>query len=163
VEEGVVAVKKSVLFFCTRNSIRSQMAEGFLRAFHGDRYDVYSAGLNPTGVSVMAVRVMAELGIDLSGCVAKGMEVFVGKRFDCVATVCGDPKGPCPMAPRGEEGFLCKGCSNCCAFHPLFPAGERILHCRFRNLAGVDDREEDIDLFRQVRDAIGQWVEETFG
>lgn len=151
--------RKRVLFFCACNSIRSQMAEGLLRAFRGDRYEVYSAGLRPTHLSPVAVRVMAELGIDISGQTAKGVETFVGTYFDCVATVCGDPKGPCPFLTAGQEGFTCRGCAGCCAFHPFFPAGKRSIHGCFTEPAG---RGEEAEAFRRVRDELRDWIEKNF-
>ncbi len=160
--DGVLP-KKRVLFFCACNAIRSQMAEGLLRSFHGDRYEVFSAGLRPSAVAPLAIRVMAEQGIDISQSVSKSVESFVGQQFDSIALVCGDPKGPCPFAPPDGRDFVCKGCSWCCAFHPFFPAGRRVLHARFRNLIDLGDSEDDIELFREMRDEIGRWVEETFG
>jgi arsenate reductase (thioredoxin) len=155
--------KKKILFLCACNSIRSQMAEGLLRASYGDRYEVSSAGLKPDQVAPLAIRVMAELGIDISAGTSKSLETLVGTKFDCVAFVCGDPKGPCPFAPRDQHEFACKGCSTCCTFHPFFPAGRRTLHAQFPNLIEYGDAEDRIDLFRRVRDDIRAWVELTFG
>jgi arsenate reductase len=138
------------------------MAEGILRATHGDRYEVFSAGIKPTILSLTASRAMSEIGIDISGQTAKGIETLVGVKFDLVALVCGDPKGACPFLPRPDQEFTCAGCSGCCTMHPLFPAGVRLLHAEFRDLAGVDG-EEHLDQYRKVRDELRSWVEETFG
>jgi arsenate reductase len=139
------------------------MAEGLLRASYGDRYEVASAGLRPAAaVDPRAVRVMAELGIDMSGSATKGIESLVGIKFDYIAFVCGDPKGPCPFAPQDEE-FECKGCLTCCAFYPLFPLGRRTLHAQFQNPINLGDSEDHIDVFRQLRDDIAAWVREAFG
>jgi arsenate reductase (thioredoxin) len=139
------------------------MAEGLLRALYGDRYEVWSAGLKPGQIAPLAIRVMAELGIDISGNSSKSLESLVGNKFDCVAFVCGDPRGSCPFAPRNQQEFVCKGCSTCCAFHPFFPVGRRTLHAQFPNLVELGDAEDHIDLFRQVRDDISAWVEDVFG
>lgn len=154
--------RAKVLFFCACNSVRSQMAEGLVRAFYSDRIEAYSAGLKPAPLSPTATRVMAEIGIDISAHAPKGVEAFVGTRFDCIAMVCGDPKGACPFLPRSQPGFACSGCSGCCALHPLFPAGSRLLHGQFENLIDKEGPEH-IDAFRRVRDEIRDWIEENFG
>jgi len=154
--------RRKVLFFCACNAIRSQMAEGILRSTHGNRYDVFSAGLKPAHLSPIATRVMEEIGIDISKHAAKSIEAFVGTRFDCVAMVCGDPKGACPFLPRRGQEFTCAGCSGCCTLHPFFPTGTRLLHARFEDLIDLNG-EEHIDLYRRVRDELRDWIEETFG
>ena len=139
------------------------MAEGLLTTLHGDRFEAFSAGVSPVPLSPMASRVMAEIGIDLSKQSAKGMETFVGIRFDCIAMVCGEPKDTCPFLPEPPADFRCGGCGSCCTFHPFFPKGGRMLHARFANLADIPEREEHLDLFRKVRDEIRDWIESTFG
>jgi arsenate reductase len=155
-------LRKKVLFFCACNSIRSQMAEGILRATLGETYDVSSAGLKPTKLSPIAERVMAEIGIDISGQSAKSIETFVGTKFDCVAMVCGDPKGTCPFLPKPHQEFTCAGCSGCCTMHPFFPAGTRLLHAQFQDLVELGG-EEHVELYRKVRDELRSWVADTFG
>jgi arsenate reductase len=76
-------MKKRVLFLCTRNSARSQMAEGLLRHFKGDRYEAYSAGTRPAELHPTAVKVMAEIGIDISAHWSKGLDAFEGARAEC--------------------------------------------------------------------------------
>ncbi|HUJ69220.1 MAG TPA: arsenate reductase ArsC [Syntrophorhabdales bacterium] len=154
--------RQKVLFFCACNAVRSQMAEGFVKALYGDRLEAFSAGLKPAALSPTATRVMAEIGIDISSHAPKSIEAFVGTKFDCVAMVCGDPKGVCPFLPHSQLDFTCAGCSGCCALHPFFPKGNRLLHGQFQNLI---DREgaEHIEAFRRVRDEIREWLAENFG
>jgi len=134
-------MKETVLFVCTHNSARSQMAEGFLNALHGDRYEAHSAGIKPTKANPYAVKVMAEAGIDISKQRSKSIEEFRGKIFDYVVTVCDDAKEACPFFP-----------------------GDKILHKGFRDpsrFKGTDD--EILKKARHVRDEIRDWLEKTFG
>jgi len=94
--------KKRVLFLCTGNSARSQMAEGLLRSMGGDRFDVSSAGTNPKGVHPRTIEVMQELGIDVSAQRSKDVQQFLGQRFDYVITVCDRAKQHCPIFPGAE-------------------------------------------------------------
>jgi len=90
--------KTKVLFLCTHNSARSQMAEGLLRHFYGDRYEAFSAGANPTSVHPLAIKAMAEIGIDISGHSSKSIDEFRGRDIDLVVTVCrSTPKLSCPF------------------------------------------------------------------
>ena len=91
--------RQRVIFVCTHNSARSQMAEGMLRAWGGDRYEVFSAGTEATRVRPEAIRVMDEIGIDISGQASKTLEPFVGERFDWLVTVCDDAREACPTLP----------------------------------------------------------------
>jgi arsenate reductase len=95
--------RKRVLFVCTHNSARSQMAEGFLRALGGDRYDVASAGTEARGVHPMAIQAMAEAGIDISLQKSKTIDRFVAESFDLVITVCDDAAEACPVFPNARE------------------------------------------------------------
>lgn len=92
-----------VLFLCTHNSARSQMAEGILRQLGGDRVEVASAGTEATRVHPLAVREMAERGIDISGQRSKLMNEFLGERFDYVVTVCDNARETCPIFPGDPE------------------------------------------------------------
>src|SRR5436305_9668817 len=92
-----------VLFLCTHNSARSQMAEGILRELGGDRVEVASAGTEVTQVHPLAVREMAERGIDISGQRSKHMDEFLGERFDYVVTVCDNAGESCPIFPGDPE------------------------------------------------------------
>ncbi|MFN3346895.1 MAG: arsenate reductase ArsC [Candidatus Bipolaricaulaceae bacterium] len=128
--------KTRVLFLCTHNSARSQMAEGLLRALGGERFEVASAGHQPTQVHPLAIQAMAEIGVDISQHRAKNVTEFLGQNFDYVVTLCGDDApGSCPF----------------------FPGGKRYLHAPFPDPArgGLDD-------FRLVRDALRTWIERTF-
>ena len=92
-----------VLFVCTGNRARSQMAEGFLRQSAGHRFDVYSAGTKPKGLSSITVEVMREVGIDVSEHRSKSVEEFVGEDFDYVITVCDVARAACPRFDRSKR------------------------------------------------------------
>ncbi len=135
-------VRVKVLFLCTHNSARSQMAEGLLRALYGDRYEVYSAGTHPTEVHPYAVRVMAEIGVDISPHRSKSVEELRGMEFDCIVTVCDRARESCPF----------------------FPGARRYIHRSFDDPASFRGTEEEIlREFRRVRDEIREWIVETFG
>lgn len=132
---------KKVLFICTHNASRSQMAEGFLRVLKGDRYEAFSAGTEPRGVNPCAVRVMAEAGVDLSGHRSKSIDAFRGVSFDEVFTVCDSARESCPF----------------------FPGGARRGHRSFPDPSLLEGTEEEVLAgFRFVRDAIRAWIEEEF-
>lgn len=138
---GQTKEKQKVLFICTHNSARSHMAEGILNALYGDRYEAHSAGTEPSQVNPYAIRVMAEIGIDISGHSSKGVEQFLDQEFDVVVTVCDHAKETCPF----------------------FPGGKERIHRGFQDLAAIKGREEEnATLFRRVRDEIQDWIEETF-
>jgi arsenate reductase (thioredoxin) len=94
---------KRVLFLCTHNSARSQMAEGYLRSLGGDRFDVESAGTEATAVNPFAIQAMAEEGIDISTHESKTLDRFVEQPFDLVITVCDDAAEACPVFPNARE------------------------------------------------------------
>jgi len=98
-----------VLFLCTGNSCRSQMAEGWARHLAADRLDVRSAGIETHGLNPLAVRVMSEAGVDISGQRSKCLDEFAGSSFDYVVTVCDDAEQTCPVfagdARRVHRGF----------------------------------------------------------
>jgi arsenate reductase len=123
---------RRVLFLCVHNSARSQMAEGMLRAWAGDRYEAHSAGSEATEVRPLAIRAMAEIGIDISGQRSKTVREYEGQHFDYAVTVCDDAKEACPY----------------------FPA-ERQVHWAFDDPSastGTDD--EHLAIFQRVRDEI---------
>ena len=132
--------KKRVLFLCVGNSCRSQMAEGFLRAIASDKYDVYSAGVVSSGLSTNAVKVMSELGIDISVQKSKRVEEFTGQRFDYVITVCDSSENnPCPVF-LGQSG--------------------KQFHWPFYDPAyATGDKEDVFETFRRVRDQITERIE----
>jgi len=126
--------KIRVLFVCTGNSARSQMAEAFLRQYGGDRYEAYSAGLQPGQVHPLTIQVMQEIGIDMSAHRSKSVQEYLGKiRFGYVITVCSHAEQNCPFIPG---------------------AGTR-LHWPFDDPAAVTGSQaEKLEKFRQVRDEI---------
>jgi len=95
--------KQRVLFVCTHNSARSQMAEGMLRTWEGDRYEVASAGTEVTAVRPEAIAVMAELGIDISSQHSKSVNEFLGQEWDWVITVCDQARQTCPVFPGAGQ------------------------------------------------------------
>lgn len=131
-----------VLFLCTHNSSRSQMAEGLLRARGGDRYAVFSAGTHPRSVHSLAIQVMREIGVDISegaGHRAKSLDEFAGQPpMDLVVTVCDDAAEECPF----------------------FPGARRQEHWGFPDPSAVAGGEEErLAAFRSVRDAIARRIE----
>ena len=125
--------KRRVLFLCTHNSARSQMAEGFLRALGGDRFEVASAGTEATRVHPLAIRVMNEAGIDLGGHSSKTFDRFLAQHWDYVITVCDNAKERCP----------------------IFPARTTRLHWSLEDpSATADSGGEKLQTFRRIRDEI---------
>jgi len=90
-------MKKKILFLCTHNSCRSQMAEGLINHYLGDRFQAYSAGTEKTRVNPLAIQVLAELGIDISHHHSKTIAEFDGQRFDHIITLCGSANEQCPL------------------------------------------------------------------
>lgn len=124
---------RRVLILCTGNSARSQMAEGLLRTMAGDAVEVVSAGLRPSSVHPLAVRAMAELGIDISSQVSKPLDQFRQQVFDDVITVCDAAAEACPA----------------------FPGGARRTHWSLPDpAAAAGDESQRLDAFRRVRDAL---------
>jgi len=134
--------KTRVLFICTANAARSQMAEGLLRAKYGDRYEVFSAGTRQSRVSLSAIRVMEEIGIDISHHTSKTLDVFIGKSMDIVVTLCDRARETCPVFPRACRQIH-RGFSD--PYTPKTNDGEIL-------------RE-----YRKVRDEIAAWIETEFG
>jgi arsenate reductase (thioredoxin) len=127
-----------VLFLCTHNSARSQMAEGLLRQFAGDRFEVHSAGTEATVVRPQAIEAMSEIGIDISGQESKTLEGYLGQPFDYVITVCDAANEACPV----------------------FPGAKRRRHWSFEDpAAAVGSEEERLGVFRNVRDQIREQLE----
>lgn len=131
-------MKQRVLILCTANSARSQMAEGLLRADHGHRFEVESAGSRATLVRPEAIAVLAELGIDITGHRSKTVEEFAGHSFDYVLTVCDNAREACPVYPGH---------------------GLRIHH-NFPDPAATEgDEATRLASFRAVRDQIRQYLQ----
>jgi len=95
--------RKRILFLCTHNSARSQMAEGLLRHLAGDRFEATSAGTEATSVRPLAIRAMEEIGIDISGQESKTLDRYLSEPFDHVITVCDDTNEACPFFPGGKS------------------------------------------------------------
>ncbi len=94
---------KKILFLCTGNSCRSQMGEGFMRHMAGNKFEVFSAGVEPTEVNPYAIKVMAETGIDISSHKSKSVNEFLQQEFNYVITVCDHAKQVCPVFPGQYE------------------------------------------------------------
>ncbi len=124
---------KRVLFLCTHNSCRSQMAEGLINHDLGDRFQAFSAGTEATRVNPLAIRVLAEVGIDISHHYSKTVDSFAGQQFDHVITLCGSANEQCP----------------------LFIGGVRRVHIGFDDPSRLKGSDEDVlPEFRRVRDEI---------
>jgi len=131
-------MKRRVLFICTHNSARSQMAEGLLRHLGNERFEVFSAGTEATFVRPMAIQAMAELGIDISHQQSKTLDRYLGELFDDVITVCDTAAEACPV----------------------FPGATRRLHWSFEDPSKATGSEtEQLKVYRQVRDEIRSRIE----
>jgi arsenate reductase len=137
-----VMPKLRVLFLCTGNSCRSQMAEGWARRLKGDVIDAYSAGTHPKALDPLAVRVMADVGIDISAQQPTSLDALQHLPFDYVVTVCSDAHETCPV----------------------FPGRARIVHRGFddppRLAAGATSQEEALGHYVRVRDEIKAFIEQ---
>ena len=143
---------KKVLFLCTHNSARSQMAEGLLRAMHGDKYEAYSAGIVATLVDPRAVLVMKEIGIDISGQRSKTSSEFGDTIFDLAVTVCDRARQACPI------------CSTRLELPSSLPKAREVIHRSFEDpAAALGTEEEQLEAFRRVRDEIADWISWSFG
>jgi arsenate reductase (thioredoxin) len=128
-----VSEKSRVLFLCTHNSARSQMAEGLLGHLAGDRFEAMSAGTEATHVRPLAIRAMEEIAIDISGQESKTLERYLQEPFDYVITVCDDANETCPF----------------------FPGAQSRLHWSFEDPSKSEGLEEErLEVFRRVRDEI---------
>ena len=128
---------KSILVLCTGNSARSQMGEGLFRTEGGDRFLVFSAGTRPGSVRPEAIAVMREIGIDISGQQSKSVDLFAGRSFDYVVTVCDNARDNCPV----------------------FPAAVARLHWSLEDPAAVEGSEaERLSAFRRIRDQLHERV-----
>lgn len=137
-----VARKETVIFICTYNAVRSQIAEGLLRARYGDRYQPFSAGIYPAGVDVRAVKVMSEIGIDISEQTSSSIGSFSDRSFDYLVTLC-------PSA-KDVWGYL--------------PRARHILHVDIPDPSRYYDIHGDVlEGYRILRDRTDDWIRATFG
>jgi len=130
-----------VVFVCTHNSARSQMAEGYLRHAHGDRFRVYSAGTEETRVRPLAIAAMKEIGVDLAGHTSKTLDALDDIEKDYVITVCDRARETCPVVYANRQ-----------VLHQSFPDPS----------AATGTDAERLDAFREVRDALIAWIDESF-
>ncbi len=130
-------MKKKVLFLCTGNSCRSQMAEAFLRVKAPDKFEAFSAGVNPTFINSSTIEVMSEIGIDISGQYSKSVNEYLDKDFEYVVTVCDNAKKICPV----------------------FYAKHKKIHWNLPDPAQIQGtREKRLEAFRRVRDKIEEKI-----
>ena len=133
--------KPWILFICTANAARSQMAEGLLRAKYGDRYEVFSAGTRQSKVSTRAIAVMQEIGIDISNHRSKTLAEYEGVPFDCAVTLCDKAHAICPVVPGAKK----------------------TIHHEFDDPHLTPGTEEEVlDGYRKVRNEIAAWIDTTF-
>lgn len=131
--------KAKVLFLCTGNSARSQMAEGYLRQVAGDEFEALSAGVEPKGLNPLAVEAMNEIGIDISRQTSKDVRDFLGQAIPYVITVCDNAKARCP----------------------IFPRTYKFLHWSLEDPAeATGSHDEKLRVFRRVRDEIAQRIQQ---
>lgn len=133
--------KKDILFICQHNSARSQIAEGYLNAKYGHEYRALSAGIEPTGVNPYAIKVMSEIGIDISEQRSERISEYSGQEFDLVVTVCDKAREACPF----------------------FPGAKALEHHGFDDPSSRQDTPEAAEIFRRSRDEITAWIDERFG
>ncbi|HEV2379152.1 MAG TPA: arsenate reductase ArsC [Terriglobia bacterium] len=135
----MVLSKPKVLFLCTGNSARSQMAEGYLQQMGSDRYEAASAGIEPKGLNPLAVEVMAEIGIDISHQKSKDVGLFLGQYIPYIITVCDHAREKCP----------------------IFPRTYKFLHWSLDDPAQAEGtHDERLAVFRRVRDELVRRIDE---
>jgi arsenate reductase len=133
--------KEKILFICARNASRSQMVEGFFRNFYGDEFDVSSAGSDPQEIDPTTVQVMAEVGIDISKQTSTSLNEYKDQEFDYVVIICGNEYNACPFFFGGKKLFM-----ECLT--DIYP---------FKGT-----KTEEIELLREIRDEIGNWVQDFY-
>jgi arsenate reductase len=137
-----MTAKTRVLFVCTANAVRSQMAEGLLREKYGDRFEVFSAGTHLAKVSVLAIEVMREIGIDISHHRSKTFAEYSGVSFDLAVTLCSNANVICPVI-YGAKKTIHHGFAD----PHLIPGTDEVI----------------LDGYRRVRNEIASWIDEEFG
>ncbi|MEZ7893018.1 MAG: arsenate reductase ArsC [Candidatus Wallbacteria bacterium] len=134
-------MKLKVLFVCTHNSCRSQIAEGLMNALLKEKYEAASAGTEPTKVNINAINTLREIGIDISSHYSKNVDEFKAADFDFVVTVCDSAQETCPY----------------------IPGARKIIHHSFNDPSNVSGTPKEIETaFRSTRDEIKNWILETF-
>lgn len=134
-------MRKTILFLCTHNSARSQIAEGLVNGLFSDKYEAFSAGTEPAKVNPFAVKAMDEIGISIESHYSKAIDEFDGKSFNYIVTVCDNAKESCPTYLNGEN----------------------ILHESFKDPSSVEGSDAlKLDMFRKTRDEIKNWLEKSF-
>ncbi|MGH7884465.1 MAG: arsenate reductase ArsC [Thermodesulfobacteriota bacterium] len=134
-------LKKSILFLCTHNSARSQIAEALINRFFSDKYEAYSAGTKPTKLNPFAVKSMSEIGVGIESHYSKTVEEFERRHFNYVVTVCDNAREGCPV----------------------YQNTEMVLHKSFEDPSFFEgDDEQKFEKFNAVRDEIKKWLENTF-
>jgi arsenate reductase len=133
--------KEKILFMCARNASRSQMVEGFFRNFYGDDFHVFSAGSDPQEIDPIAVQVMAEVGIDISKQKSNSLKEYKDQEFDYVIIICGNEYNACPFFFGGKKLFM-----ECLT--DIYP---------FKG-----PTNEKIEILREIRDEIGDWVQDFY-
>lgn len=132
-------MKHTILFICTHNSARSQLAEGLVNHYFGDDWEAKSAGTVAASVNPFTIKAMAEAGIDISHHTSKTIDVFQGQEFDVVVTVCDSAKETCPFFP-----------------------GKKVIHHSFVDPSDVEGTDEEkLGAFCRTRDEIKAWLEKT--
>jgi arsenate reductase len=135
-------MKKKILFICTHNSARSQMAEGYMKAKYSERYEVFSGGTEIAQVHPLAIAVMQEIGIDISGHRSKLIDEFYGLGIDTVVMVCDAANKSCPF----------------------FPGANEEIHESFPDPSAFTGSDEEVRAgFHHVRDEIIRWIDTNFG
>jgi len=150
--------KTKILFLCTHNSTRSQIAEGLLRHYYNNEYEVFSAGTNPTKVNPLAIKVMAEIGIDISKQYSKSIEVFSDFDIDLAVSVC-----------KSSAKTICALCGSATAMgrpevvNAKLHKTKHYLHHEFADPSEVEGTEEEkLNAFRRTRDEIKDWIISEF-
>lgn len=131
---------KNILFICTHNSARSQIGEGLVNKLYGDKFKAYSAGTEVAEIRSQAIEVMSEIGIDISHHYSKHIREFYNKGIDLAITVCDNAQKICPVFPGAKKNI-----------HFSFPDPSEAV--------GTD--QEKLEVFRNVRDQIKEWIEEN--
>ena len=131
--------EQKILFLCTGNSARSQMAEAFIRKYADERFEAHSAGLEPKGLNPLTVKAMDEIGIDISNQKSKGVDTYLGKMlFQYLITVCDDADKNCPT---------------------VWPGVNNRMHWSFQDPAAIEGSEQEkLEKFREVRDLIEEKI-----